>query len=277
MFRITVLDFFSSIYDFEPYVLGLGRIFLIFVFENALYVTTRSVKRWFFFRKNHTPFIILKFRAKTSIIWFRLFNRTVRVVFYVSKWTLRLKNFSKKKFFILFSGLSLENVRILSVSFRQLSQNCIYVSKGTFWGKQVISEKDVFFRDFNWRILDLQWSFSAGLSKRHSKCPEVSFERFIIGKIFQVNFTFLENSVVGFSELNLACPAYYFEKNCLLFWKLKTLLFSFSFGAKKICHISKRHRKAPIETALNCPDKSFAEMSGQKVLRFLSEIESETC
>ena len=53
----------------------------------------------FFFRKNHTPFIILKFRAITSIIWFRLFNRTVRVVFYVSKWTLRLKNFFEKKSF----------------------------------------------------------------------------------------------------------------------------------------------------------------------------------
>ena len=142
------------------------------------------------------------------------------------------KFFSKKKFIILFSGLSLENVRILSVSFRQLSQNCIYVSKGTFWGKQVISEKDVFFRDFNWRILDLQWSFSAGLSKRLSKCPEVSFERFIFGKIFQVNFTFLENSAVGFWELNLACPAYYFEKNCLLFWKPETLSFNFGFGAK---------------------------------------------
>ena len=177
----------------------------------------------------------------------------------------------------MFSGLWLQNVRISSVSFRQLSQNCIYVSKGIFWGKQVISEKDVFFRDFNWRILDLQWSFSAGLSKRHSKCPEVSFERFVIWKKFQVNFTFLENSALGFSELNLACPAYYFEKNCLLFWKLKTLLFSFSFGAKKICHISKRQRKAPIKTALNCPDKSFVEKSGQKVLRFWSEIESETC
>ena len=177
----------------------------------------------------------------------------------------------------MFSGLWLENVRILSVSFRQLSQNCIYVSKGTFWGKQVISEKDVFFRDFNWRILDLQWSFSAGLSKRHSKCPEVSFERFVIGKIFQVNFTFLEKSAVGFSELNLACPAYYFEKNCLLFWKLKTLLFSFIIGAKKICHISERHRKARIKTALNCRDKSFAEKSEQIVLRTLSEIKWRNC
>ena len=108
-------------------------------------------------------------------------------------------------------------MRILSVSFRQLWQNCIYVSIGMFWGKQMISERDVFFREFNWKTLDHRRSFSAALSKKHSKCPEESFERFIIGKIFQFNFTFLEKSAVGFSELNLACRAFYFEKNCLFF------------------------------------------------------------
>ena len=154
----------------------------------------------------------------------------------------------------MFSGLWLENVRISSVSFRQLWQNCIYVSLGLFWGKQMISERDVFFRDFSWKILDLRWNFSAGLSKQHSKCPEKNFERVFIGKIFQVNFTFLESSAVGFSELNLECRAFYFEKNCLLFGQPITLLLNFGFGAKKICHISKRHRKVPFKTALNCPD-----------------------
>ena len=36
----------------------------------------------------------------------------------------------------MFFGLWLENVRILSVSFRQLWQNCIYVSIGLFWGNR---------------------------------------------------------------------------------------------------------------------------------------------
>ena len=133
----------------------------------------------------------------------------------------------------MFSGLWLENVRISSVSFRQLWQNCIYVSIGMFWGKQLISERDVLFREFYWKISDLRWSFSAGLSKQHSKCPEDSFERFIIGKIFQVNFTFLESSAVGFSELNLECRAFYFEKKCLLFWQPITSLLNFGFGARK--------------------------------------------
>ena len=152
------------------------------------------------------------------------------------------------------SELWLENVRISSVSFRQLWHNCIYVSIGVFWGKQMISERDVFFREFNWKNLDLRSSFSAGLSKQHSKCPEESFERFIMGKIFQINFTFLEKSAVGFPELNLAYRASFFEKNCLLFWKPKTLLFNFGFGAKQICRNSKIHRKAPFKTTLNCPD-----------------------
>ena len=130
-------------------------------------------------------------------------------------------------------GLWLENVRISSLSFRQLWQNCIYVSMGKFWAKQMVSERDVFFREFNWNNLDLRLSFSAGLSKQHSKCPEESFERFINGKILQVNFTFLEKSAVGFSELNFVCRESYFEKNCLLFWKPKTLLFNFDFRANQ--------------------------------------------
>ena len=132
----------------------------------------------------------------------------------------------------MFFGLWLENVRILSVSFRQLWQNCIYVSIGKFWAKQMISERDVLFREFNWKFLPLRWIFSAGLSKQLSKCPEESFERLIIGKIFPAKFTLLEKSAVGFSELKLACRAFYFEKNCLIFWKPKTLLFNFGFGAK---------------------------------------------
>ena len=132
----------------------------------------------------------------------------------------------------MFFGLWLQNGRISSASFRQLWQNCIYGSIGMFWGKQMISERDVFFREFNWKFLDLRWSFSAGLSKQLSKCPEESFERSNIGKIFQVEFTILEKSAVGFSELNLACRALYFEKNYLLFWKPKSFVIQFVLWSK---------------------------------------------
>ena len=186
----------------------------------------------FFLEKQHTCLSFSNFEQKRSVVWLNFFSRTVKTVFYVSKWTLRVKKFFEKKVFHHVSGLWLANVRISSVSFRQLWQNCNYVSIGMFWGKQMISESDVFFREFSWKILDLRWSFSAGLSKQHSKCPEENSERVINGKIFQGNFTFLESSAVGFSELNLESSVF-FEKNCLIFWKPKTLLFIFGFGAKK--------------------------------------------
>ena len=254
MFRTTVLDFFSSVHDFEPNVLGLGWIFLIFVFENASTSPQDLLKKCFFLEKPHTCLSFSNFERKFSVNLLRCFSRTVRIVFYVSKWTLRMKNFFIKNFFLIVFWTPTRKRAVSSVSFRQLWQNCNYVSIGMFWGKQMISERDVFFREFSWKILDLRWSFSAGLSKQHSKCPEENFERVIIGKIFQVNFTFRESSAVGFSELNLECRAFYCEKNCLLIRKLKTLLLNFGFGAKKICHNSKRHRKDPFNTALNCPD-----------------------
>ena len=140
----------------------------------------------------------------------------------------------------MFPGLWLKYVRISWVSFRQLWQNCIYVSIWMLWRKQMLSERDVFFREFNWNILNLRWSFSAGLSKQHSKCPEESIERFINGKIIQVNFTFLEKSAVGFSELNLACRAFYFEKNCLIFFGKPKLCYSISaLEWKKRPHLQK--------------------------------------
>ena len=166
----------------------------------------------FFLEKQHTCLSFSNFEQKRSVVWLNFFSRTVKTVIYVSKWTLRVKKFFEKKVFHHVSGLWLANVRISSVSFRQLWQNCNYVSIGMFWGKQMISERDVFFREFSWKILDLRWSFSAGLSKQHSKCPEENSERVIIGKIFQGNFTFLESSAVGFSELNLESNVFFWEK-----------------------------------------------------------------
>ena len=109
------------------------------------------LKECFFLEKPHTCLSFSNFERKLSVNWLRCFSRTVRIVFYVSKWTLRMKNFFKKNISSLFSGLWLEIVRISSVSFRQLWQNCIYVSIGMFWGKQMISERDVFFREFSWK------------------------------------------------------------------------------------------------------------------------------
>ena len=132
----------------------------------------------------------------------------------------------------------------------------------------MISESDVFSREFNWKILDLRWSFSAGLSKQHSKCPKESFERFNIEKIFQVNFTFLETTAVGFSDMNLACRAFYFEKNCLSFWKTKTLLFNFGFGTKKICRISKIHRMLRLKLHWTVQTKVLLKSLGKKFWDF---------
>ena len=149
------------------------------------------------------------------------------------KWTLRVKNFFKKEIFhhVLLT-LNRKRADFVSIFSPALTKLHLRVHRNVLT-KLMIFERDVFFGEFNWKILDLRWSFSTGLSKQHSKCPEESFERFIIGKINQVNFTFLEKPAVGFSELNLACWAFYFEKNCFLFWKPQTLLFNFRFGAKK--------------------------------------------
>ena len=91
--------FFSSIHDFEPYVLGPGIIVLNFVFENALYVNTRSFKRMFFLEKPHTCLSFSNFERKRSVIWLRCFSRTAKIVFYVSNWTRRVKNFFEIKVF----------------------------------------------------------------------------------------------------------------------------------------------------------------------------------
>ena len=54
LFRSTLLELFPSVHDFETNVIGFGKTFLNFVFENVLYVTTRSSKSMFLFWKNHT-------------------------------------------------------------------------------------------------------------------------------------------------------------------------------------------------------------------------------
>ena len=52
-FRSTLLELFPSVHDFETNVIGFGKTFPNFVFENALYVTTRSSKSMFIFWKNN--------------------------------------------------------------------------------------------------------------------------------------------------------------------------------------------------------------------------------
>ena len=55
----------------------------------------------FFLEKPHTCLSFSIFERKRSVNWLRCFSRTVRIVFYVSKWTPRMKNFFKKKLFII--------------------------------------------------------------------------------------------------------------------------------------------------------------------------------
>ena len=99
LFRITVLDFFSWVHDFGPTVLIFGRFFLNFVFENALYVTTTAFIKCFILEKPRICLWFSIFEQKRSVVWLSFFNRTVKIVFYVSKWTLRVKKFFEKKVF----------------------------------------------------------------------------------------------------------------------------------------------------------------------------------
>ena len=57
------------------------------------------LKECFFLEKPHTCLSFSFFEQKRSVVWLRFFSRTVKIVFYVSKWTIRVKKFFAKNVF----------------------------------------------------------------------------------------------------------------------------------------------------------------------------------
>ena len=94
----------------------------------------------------------------------------------------------------------------------------------------------------------------------------------LLGKYFKSISHSLRNLRWAFQNWILRVERFILRKIVYYFGSTKLCYSISALERKKICLVSKRHRKAPFKTALNCPDWSFAEKSGQKVLRFLSEI-----
>ena len=99
LFRNTVLEFFSSVHDFESKICWIWQNFSDLFFETAFYVTTGTFKRMFFFlEKPNTCLTFSNFEQKRPVVWLVFYSRTVKNAFHVSKWTLRVKIFFKKSF-----------------------------------------------------------------------------------------------------------------------------------------------------------------------------------
>ena len=85
--------------------------------------------------------------------------------------------------------------------------------------KNVLGKNDDFCKgcNFSGSLFEFFWTFddffATCLSKQHSKCPEKNVERKLFGKLFLNKFRFFEIFPAGCSELHLACPGDYFEKN----------------------------------------------------------------
>ena len=76
--------------------------FVWFLFSKMPSMSPQDLlKECFFLEKPLMCLSISNSERKRSVNWLGCFSRTVRIVFYVSKWTLRKKNFFKKKFFII--------------------------------------------------------------------------------------------------------------------------------------------------------------------------------
>ena len=81
---------------------NLVRFLWVFFFKTALYVTTTTFKRMFFSGKTTQLFNILEFCANMFGCFIMFFQQNYKTAFYLSKWTLGVKNFFEKESFSFF-------------------------------------------------------------------------------------------------------------------------------------------------------------------------------
>ena len=122
LLRNTVFGVFLQHFMILSQLYSILVSFFEFFSKTALNVTTTTLKQMFFSRKPTQLPNILKFRANMFGCFVRFFSRTVKTAFYLSKLTLGVKKFFEKKLFHFFSGLCLENLKILSKSLKSLCQ-----------------------------------------------------------------------------------------------------------------------------------------------------------
>ena len=212
------------------------------------------LKECFFLEKPHTCLSFSNSERKLSNNWLRCFSRTVRILFYVTKWTLRMKNFFKKKFFIIvFWTLIRKRADFVSIFSPALTKLHLRIHRN-------VLRKTV---DF-WKGC----TFPGVLLKNFGPSMEF-FSRFVEttfkvsrGKPWEIYYW--ENISSQFHISWKFCGGLLRTESwvsSVLFWeKLSIVLATHNFvvefrlWSKKNCHNSKRHRKAPFKTALNCPD-----------------------
>ena len=99
----------------------------------------------------------------------------------------------------------------------------------------------------------------------------------LLGKFFKSISHSLRNLRWAFQNWILRVQRIFLRKIVSCFGNSKLCYSVSSLEQKKSAIFPKKHRKAPIKTALNCRDKSFAEKSEQIVLRTLSERKWRNC
>ena len=140
------------------------------------------------------------------------------------------------------------------------------------WGKEMISEADVILLGVNLKTFGLSIElFPQVCQSNIQSVQRKALRDLLMGKYFKSNSHSLRNMRWAFQNWILLVERFILRKIVYYFGNPKLCHSISALEQKQICHISKRHRKAPLKTTLNCPVQSFAEKSGQKVLRFLSE------
>ena len=141
--EIQFWNFFRQFIILSQKFFGFGKISLTF-FSIPPSTSPQELLKDFFLEKPNTCLTFSNFEQKRSLVWLGFYSRTVIYAFYVSKWTLRVKKFSKKVFHLFFWTLMRKFAHFVKVFLPALT-DCIYMSIGMFWGKQMTSEKDVVF------------------------------------------------------------------------------------------------------------------------------------
>ena len=148
LFRITQLDFSHQSMILSQTFWDLVEFFWILFSKMPSTSLQEILKESFFSEKAHICLSKSQILSKNVRVFGKVFSTELSELYSRCQIEhLEWKFFTKKNIFILFSGLWSEKLRILSVSFHQLQQNCIiYVYIGMFSGKIMIADRDVIFR-----------------------------------------------------------------------------------------------------------------------------------